>query len=246
MDDQRDLSKPGDLWEIYNSGQGNDHTGHYHCPTCGRSTRHELNRPCALNGDPVHDKLYGHLLFRCLECRTILYVFMFPGPNGQEAVLFSGVLGSLGTPNTPGEIKYYLEQAHRSASSGAYSAAIGMLRTGCDLLLGLNGFAGRMLGNKLQDLETKQLAGTAPVGFADMDPGAIKALKDLSNEALHPSTMPYADYNKFDGTIYHAAIIVVMYLLDEAYERPVKRRTAMSRLIQKTGPQNAPPAQPTP
>jgi hypothetical protein len=127
-------------------------------------------------------------------------------------------------------VAYYLDQAHRSQSVGAYGAALGMFRAALDQLLLEQGFKGRMCGEKIHALEVALQADAAPAWARDVAPNSLRILKQLGDVVLHPSDGSVEPHNALDPTLVHEVSAAFIELLDAVYEKPVKRKARQETL----------------
>jgi hypothetical protein len=154
--------------------------GSIHCPKCGGPRRVDIKQ-VSVQGRLVsvqgfYSDARGQVnsaaadgpaptsTFRlfCRQCHTRATALVYEGPSGPDLVILWSHLGGLRTPQTPDGISYYLDQAARSESVGARSAAVTMYRAACEQILLDQGYTARMLGPKLGQLEDALKAGTAP------------------------------------------------------------------------------------
>ena len=89
----------------------------------------------------------------CVQCDTLFTGLVYVGPDGKNLAVLPSTYGGLTTPHTPTGVAYYLDQAQRSRSVGANSAAVTMFRAAFDHLLFEQGFQKGMCGQKLAELE---------------------------------------------------------------------------------------------
>ena len=130
----------------------------YYCVACAGKRRvaiRPLHWPAGLVSDPVpveraSEQFVTPTLFEmtCVQCQTAYLALVHEGPDGWEVAFFSKERGGLSTPNTPSAVSFYLDQAHRSESVGALSAAAAMYRSALEMLLHQEGFTTGMLQKK--------------------------------------------------------------------------------------------------
>ena len=127
----------------------------------------------------------------CVQCNTVFTALLFRGPDRYELAIFPTVRGGLSTPHTPPNVAYYLDQAQRSESAGAFSAAMAMYRAALEHLLHEQHFTVRMLGPKIAALEAAingdQGAVAPPRWARDLDPRFLNIMNRLANAAIHPA-----------------------------------------------------------
>ena len=153
----------------------------------------------------------------CVQCDLIHDVLIHEGPSGPEVAIFSPERGGFSTPNTPDNVKYYLDQAHRAESVGATSAAVTMYRSAVEMLLYEQGYTSGMLAAKIQAL----LDATSPPPWRDqIDPDYLEVMKQLGNAATHPNDGDVQRQNVLDRELLVHVRAVFEELLDLVYERP--------------------------
>src|SRR5665213_3516150 len=122
-----------------------------YCPSCGDLRRVSIkclyyaaqSRGLNLAGDwrTVAAQLTPSLFkLTCVECKTSFTSMVYQGPKGPDVVFLCSHTAGLTTPNTPPAVAYYLDQAYRSESVGARSAAVAMFRGALDHLLFEQGY----------------------------------------------------------------------------------------------------------
>ena len=158
--------------------------GILHCPTCGDSRRMHLWARLKTNHwtePPVLATL------TCVQCDTIFTAVLYQSPEGKGLAILPSTYGGLTTPHTPAGVAYYLDQAQRSQSVGANSAAVAMFRAALDHLLFEQGFKKGMCGQKLAELEGAVKAGAAPKWANELDAEFLTVMKQLGDGAIHPN-----------------------------------------------------------
>ncbi len=152
--------------------------GALHCPTCGDSRRMHLWARLKINHwaePPVLATL------TCVQCDTLFTAVLYKSPEGLGLAILPSTYGGLTTPNTPVGVAYYLDQAQRSQSVGANSAAVAMFRAALDHLLFEQGFKKGMCGQKLAELEAAVKANTAPKWAHELDAEFLTVMKKLGD-----------------------------------------------------------------
>jgi hypothetical protein len=154
----------------------------------------------------------------CVQCHERIYVLVYTGPRGEPAtVAMPSTHGGLATPNTPGGVAYYLDQAQRAHSVGALSAAVAMYRAALEHLLFQQGYTTGMLAAKIGAIEKDK---QAPAWFRDLDPAYLSVVKDLGNAAIHPNDANVERQQLLDARLLQQVRQLFVELLDAAYERP--------------------------
>lgn len=169
----------------------------------------------------------------CVQCDTEYSVARHVGQNGPELVILSSTFGGLATPRTPPSVAYYLDQAHKSHSVGANSAAMAMFRAALEQLLYEQGFTAGMLNQKIQALEAGIKNGTAPAWARDLDVDYLKVLKDLGNGAIHTNGGDVTKQAHLDGDLIAVIKATFAGLLQFVYEIPQKKAASLAALKAK-------------
>lgn len=209
--------------------------GLLHCPQCGdlrkmniRSIRladsfYERGRDV-----DVESLLPSLFQFWCVQCNSPFTAVGYQGPNGHSLAVFPSSYGGLRTPNTPPGVAYYLDQASRSRSVGALSAAMAMYRGALEHLLFEQGFEKGLCGNKIAALESKIADNSAPQWAGDLDVEVLKALKDLANGALHPNNGDIEKQKALDANLILQVEAVFGVLLFLVYDAPKKKQEGLA------------------
>jgi hypothetical protein len=223
----------------------------YYCVACAGKRRvsiRPLHWPIAMVANPAavedaSNQFIRATLFEmtCVQCHTSYSALVHEGPEGWEVAIFSKERGGLSTPNSPVEVAYYLDQAHRAESVGALSAAAAMYRSALEMLLHKEGYEKGMLNTKITDL----LADKSPPASRDqIDSDYLDALKQIGNAAIHPNDGDISKQAALDRELLIALRAVFTELLDTIYERPAieaARKAQLSGAIQSF--KNPPAAQ---
>ena len=133
--------------------------GDLYCPPCGDSRRVRLRvLRSPFQGwtniadiDSLVKTLPGTLFnMTCLQCGTLFTGLFYKAPEGLGLVVLPSKHGGITTPHTPVGVAYYLDQAHKAKTMGAYSAAVAMFRGALEQLLYHQGYKDGMLGKKIE------------------------------------------------------------------------------------------------
>lgn len=206
------------------------------CPGIRRMILHLLSPlwfPAENEGE-YHDRtgflpLVGKVVCVQCQCESILVRSM--GPAGKQLVILSSAAGGISTPLTPEAVKYYLDQAHRSQSVGAFSAAVGAYRSAIEHLLHDQGFTDGMLYKKLLDLEAKVKAGNAPVWAQQLSVAkAMKSLQRLGNGAMHTNGGDISKQAVLDAELLTVVQSTTAWLLEAVYEGPGRIAAALATM----------------
>ena len=169
-------------------------------------------------------------VYVCVQCEAIFNVLIYSKADGPELAIFPEGRGSLATPNTPGPVRYYLDQVQRCWSVGANSAAISMYRVALDHLLFGEGFEKGMVGAKLGNLQKAIEEGTAPGWAANIDPRYMEVLNSLATYALHPNDGKVDQQAVFDRKLLVAVKATFQALLIQVYELPHQEQDRLNTL----------------
>jgi hypothetical protein len=170
--------------------------------------------------DPIAKQLTPSLfLLVCLQCSAQFAALIYASPQGPALAILPDHYGGLSTAHTPDGVGYYLDQAHRSRSVGANSAAISMFRAALEFILFEQGFTARMLGPKIAELEAAIAGRTAPKWAMDLDAQFLKIIKRLGDGSIHPNDGDIARQAAFDTVLLIAVDTTFAELLFSIYER---------------------------
>jgi hypothetical protein len=229
--------------------------GELFCMTCGQKTRMALIAPHGSSGSgftrpPLNlppnptetdrnratKAMYGPSLLQmtCLQCRVPNLALIYPtAKEGARLIIIPTTFAGVTTPNTPKSVGYYLDQAHRSHSMGANTAAVAMLRVALEHLLHDKGLEG-MLGKQLATLEEMGKNGGTPKWAEGLDMDEMIYLKKLGNQALHTNNGDMSKQDGMDANLFRICSAIIRELLDAVYERPAAlahRKAQLARII---------------
>jgi hypothetical protein len=217
--------------------------GDLYCPPCGGPRRVAITflyeprsrRALGLNlaGDVLEQLTPSLLLFVCLQCETKFIAVLYPGPDGPALAVLPSCRGGLTTPRTPPGVAFYLDQAHKAESVGAYSAAVAMFRGALEHLLFEQGHKTGMLNAKLTKLEADVQSRSAPKWALELDTAFLQVLKDLGNGSIHPNDGDVTKQAALDGDLLVRVKEVFLYLLFLVYEAPHQKAAALAALQAK-------------
>ena len=227
------------------NGTTGEATGELYCPRCGDYRRMSVEsilqpRPVepgraqifqlSFERDFVGSYMPWLLQYTCLQCECLFTGVVHCGTDGIDIVVLPSAPGGVTTPRTPAAVAYYLDQAHRSHTVGANSAAIAMYRSAMEHLLHEQGFHVGMLGKKINDLEVAIKNEEAPKWAQDLAPAFLTVLKALGNAALHTNEGDVTKQAVFDGELIGRVQVTVIHLLQEVYEKPVEAAERLAAL----------------
>jgi hypothetical protein len=175
--------------------------------------------------------LHAVFALGCAQCDATFIALLYESPAGNSLCILPSTYGGPATPNSPDSIKFYCDQASRAASVGAYTAALAMLRPAVDIVLELQGYQKKWLGDKLAELEKDINAGSGHRWTMQYDCEFLVALKKLANDALHTRAADIKTLSEIqDETLYRHSEIAVAQLLDVIYERPERDQRRLAKL----------------
>lgn len=163
----------------------------------------------------------------CLQCHHETTVIVHKGPAGWELVALPQEYGGLSTPHTPEGVAYYLDQAQRSQSVGARSAAVVMYRSALEHLLHEQGYKTGMLGVRIKALMDDQ---SPPKWRDELDPDYLTVINALGNAAIHANDGDVAQQAAFETQLLIAVRELFVELLTRIYERPQQDQARMAGL----------------
>lgn len=167
---------------------------------------------------------------RCVQCEAAALLVVCKRAGTEEAVVLPELAGGLGTPHTPDAIRHYLDEAQRSRSAGALSAAVAMYRVALDHLLYDHGYRDGMLGARINRLSEDVDAGTAPDWAKALDPAYFEVIKKLGNASLHTNDGTVSAQRHLDAELVLEVDELFLEVLDLVYERPAASRARLERL----------------
>jgi hypothetical protein len=215
----------------------NDTPDGTYCPSCGAVRRmgiqtigitfatphaHSTPKPVLLG-----DGAPGIVLLTCVQCQERIVVVAYIGPSGPAVVALPSTYGGLTTQATPDAVSYYLDQAQRSQSIGALSAAIAMYRAALEQLLHEQGYGVGMLNAKITALEADP---SPPSWLRDLDADFLRVIKDLGNGAIHPNGGDIEKQQALDSQLVREVRELFVELLDDIYEQPKRKAGRLSSL----------------
>jgi len=167
---------------------------------------------------------------RCGQCKLSFTAVVYTGPSGPAVALFPEAWGGVRTPHTPPPVAYYLDQAARAQSVGAYSAAMVMYRAALEHVLFEQGFREGTCGLKIKCLERAVDEGTAPAWAKDVDRRYLSVLKQLGDGAVHPNDGDVNRQAALDRQLVGAVEATLSELLDRVYEAPARGAARLGAL----------------
>ena len=165
----------------------------------------------------------------CLQCRSTIALIVAAGPPA-EVIVIGGRSAGLSTPHTPAAVAFYLEQAYRSRTAGAYTAATAMYRAALEQFLRDQGYSSGTLAARIG-----AAVAAAPSWVQQLDPELMHALRTVGNWAVHLPGGDLASQAKLDQQLAQDAEHLLMDVLDEVYELPARRAERRARMLQARG-----------
>ena len=168
----------------------------------------------------------------CLQCSSPFTAVIYSGTNGPSLVMLPGVLGGIGTPNTPKSVGFYLDQAYKAQAMGAHSAAMAMYRAALDQFMYQQGYKdkGKMLGAKIGQLEEDIASGKGPSWSRDLDPKFLRVLNNLGSGSIHPNDGDISKQDAIDADLIADVQTTFAELLHIAYELAAERANRLAKL----------------
>ena len=170
------------------------------------------------------------LAYTCRECGLGFTAFAYSTEVGADLLVVPRRAGGVKTPRTPESVAFYLDQAARSESAGARSAAVAMYRGALEHLLFEQGYKVGVLDKKLKKLEADIAAGSSPTWARDLETDFLAVLKELGNASIHPNNGDTSQQSALDGELLARLKQVFLHLLDLVYEAPLRKKTTLDAL----------------
>lgn len=171
------------------------------------------------NGDSL---VYVHT---CRQCHNETFLIKHT-VDGEPTLTFvySTVL-QYDTSCVPEGINYYMGQAFKSKSVGAYSAAMAMYRSALEFLLYHSGFNENRLVDKIKSFEDKPPDWATSLSSLFMD-----IIRELGNDSVHPNGGDISEQEKFDFKMLEAVEETMNELIERAYILPQREKDRLSIL----------------
>jgi hypothetical protein len=172
------------------------------------------------------------LLVWCPQCQTKFTLVVHDSASGWDVLLLADRPGRAGTPHTPPEVAYYVDQAERAKRAGAMSAALAMYRAALEALLHQQGFEQRHMSEKISAVREEKGSGSARPWVAEVDDVALEMLKKLADGTLHLDGGDVARQAAIDADLLRSVELVVSALMHSVYETGAAHAEARSRMQQ--------------
>lgn len=170
----------------------------------------------------------------CYQCNHKTAFILFLKNDELDLVTLSDYYSGVGTENTPTPIKYYLDQAFRAKTAGAISAAAAMYRSALEWILYDQGYKEGMLGNKIKELEKDINNDKGPLWSKHINIEFLQAIKDIGNGSMHTNDGDLEIQKNIDESLLNVIDIVMTVLLNKIYEEPIKNKTNLELLKQRS------------
>jgi len=148
----------------------------------------------------------------------VFTALIYDGADGQALAVLPSCHGGIRTPNTPESVAYYLSQASLSKSVGANSAAMAMFRAALEQILFEQGYTGKSLGNKLNELNKDINNNTAPEWAMKLETEFLEYMEKLGNRAIHANEGDVEKQKKLDNELLSKVEVFFSMLLFRVYE----------------------------
>lgn len=168
--------------------------------------------------------------YECVQCQTTFLAVGYPGPMGPSLAVLPSRFGGFRTPHTHSSVAFYLDQAQRCASVGAYTAAMAMYRGALEQLLFHAGYKARMLAVKVRELDAQVAAGTAPKWAMELDGSFLTLIKQLGDGSIHPNDGDVGRQAALDRDALDHIQETFAYLLFLVYEVPHQKTKSLTYL----------------
>ena len=166
----------------------------------------------------------------CLQCSTWFTGLLCDGHDGPLLAVFPSIPGGLATRNTPPGVAFYLDQAQRSRSVGAMTAAVAMYRGALEQILFEQGYVDGVLAAKIKKLESDIAKGACPKWAADLETDYLTVLTDFGDGSIHPGDGDISKRASLDPELLTRVEFTFSALLYQVYELPSARREHLSAL----------------
>jgi hypothetical protein len=219
--------------------------GEMYCPSCQDVRRMEIT-PIS-QGQVVkylwNQNVFGQglnpatlnpstFVLQCLQCETRFSVLLYMGPTGANIAIFPTSVGGLATQNTPKDVAFFLDQAYKAQAGGATTAAVLMYRAALEQLLTDQNYSKKNITDKIKDLEVDIQNGSGPTWVHNIDSEFLRVIKDLANEGIHVNSGDTSTLAALDERLLAELHIVFVDLLDEVYEKPIRKADKLKLLKQ--------------
>ncbi len=206
----------------------NNYDFEYYCSKCSdkRLGRVKVLKSCCVymdfNGNLIWNSLPLLIGITCNQCYNEALLLIYAIKNDIQLVVIYNTYDNCTTPNTPEEVKYYIDQAFRAKAVGLFTASVAMYRSAIEWILYEQGYQKGMLGQKISDLKADIDNGTAKKCAMSIDTELLEALKDIGNGAVHTNNGDITKQQKIDEKLLKCINNVVYMLLNKIYEQHIE------------------------
>jgi hypothetical protein len=201
-----------------------------YCPRCGIERRVLITLLYAYDTDHEGVTIPALADVHCLQCLMTGSALLHNGPSGVTVAMHWPKVAGLATPNTPKGVAFYLDQAAKSQSANANSAAVAMYRAALDHLMFEQGYRGGMLGKRIETLISDVNAGKAPKWAMELNHAYLDVISKLGNGAIHTNDGDVSKQDALDEELLGHLHAVFAELLDVIYEEPARRAARLQKL----------------
>lgn len=168
---------------------------------------------------------------KCLQCDNDVNIIIYNENNKPAMVKLFRCGSGVSTKHTPENVKYYLDEAYKCKTMGAYTASVAMYRTALENLLYDNEYTQNSLDKKIKALEEDKLAGNAKPWAIYIQGGILNKIKLLGNSAVHPNKGNIgAQQHLKDEELLRCIDEVFKYMLDRIYEDEHAQNSLLAKL----------------
>mgnify|MGYP005842869437 CR=1 FL=1 len=214
--------------------------GRLFCPRCNgsRAMRVTLRsasgltegRSVVLPGSPPSEFAPALVSLSCVQCSAPFVAVIYETDGGPALAVLPHRYSTPATPHTPPSVAFYLDQAMRSQSAGATSAAVAMFRLALESLLAEEGYLTGSLGLRLHQLAKGVESGSAPKWALELEPEFFAVLRKMSESSI---SLPDGDVRKQlsqDDDLLPLLDETFRMLLFLAYEVPHEKNERLAAL----------------
>lgn len=174
------------------------------------------------------------IIGRCLQCENDVNIIIYNENDDISMVKLFKFGSGVATEHTPESVKYYLDEAYKCKTMGAYTGAVAMYRTALENLLYNKGYQKGMLKDKIEAFEKDKKNGTAQRWADAVDEDILDKIRDLGNWAVHPNKGDITKQQHLqDEELIECLDEIFKYMLDEIYEKEINRNSLLDKLKKK-------------
>jgi hypothetical protein len=165
---------------------------------------------------------------RCPDCDSYSWLVVHERGGNLEVALLAERPDDARLPHAPESVRYYLDQADRALSFGAYSAAAAMFRSTLEHVMHDQGYTAGTLGVRLSQLLQDN---DPPRWLARLTPDVLSMINKLGNGAIHANDGDVAKQAAVDLDLCRLLRDCLSDVVYEIYERE-HRDAARIRALQ--------------